>query len=64
MSCIKKLIGCSVTALALCAVLSGCSHDRVTAANAAPNVIPGDNRQAMIKWHQEHDKKAAPAPGG
>lgn len=45
-------------------LVSGCSR-AITAQNAAPNIIPAENRQAMIQWHKEHDKKpgtAAPGP--
>jgi len=44
------------------ALLTGCSHG-ITGQNAAPNVTPAGNRQAMIKWHREHDKKPATTPG-
>jgi hypothetical protein len=46
---------------ALWALLSGCSP-RITAKNAAPNTIPGDNRQRMIEWHQQHDRPPAVPP--
>ncbi len=61
----KSTIWLLLVAAALGSLLSGCSHNRVTAANAAPGVIPGDNRQAMIQWHRQHDKKpATTTPGG
>ncbi len=41
--------------------LLGCKHE-VTGQNVMPdNGSPDQKRQAMIKWHQEHDK---PTTGG
>ena len=52
-----------LTAGAVGALLAGCSP-HVTAPNAAPNVTPAGDRNAMIRWHQEHDSRpGAPPPG-
>lgn len=48
--------------VALIALLSGCKP-AVSGQNVMPddpNMSPGQKRQAMIQWHQQHDK---PAPG-
>ncbi|HZT42679.1 MAG TPA: hypothetical protein VFA07_10990 [Chthonomonadaceae bacterium] len=53
--------------VALVAMLLGCTH-AVTGQNVMPdnpNLSPAQQRQAMIKWHQQHDKPAAGAtPSG
>ena len=54
----RNVIPASLVAFAASALLCGCSRN-VTAPNAAPNMTPADNRQAMIEWHRPHDKKPA-----
>jgi hypothetical protein len=51
----------TVAGLLAVLLLSGCSH-AITAQNAAPNMTPAENRQAMIQWHKEHDKRPATTP--
>lgn len=52
----SRLAGLTV---ALVALLLGCKS-QVTGQNVMPdnpNMSPGQKRQAMIQWHQQHDKK-------
>jgi len=47
--------------MALVALLLGCKAS-VTGQNVMPgnpNMSPSQQRQAMIKWHQQHDKPPA-----
>lgn len=64
MNCTLKLALVLSVLTPLAVLLGGCSH-AITAVNAAPNVTPGENRQAMIDWHRQHDRRpTAPPPGG
>jgi hypothetical protein len=47
--------------VALVTLLFGCKP-AVTGQNAMPdnpNLSPAQNRQAMVQWHQQHDKRPA-----